>query len=318
MLLAKPALSQKVKVEAILDTNVMLVGDQINFRLGLTIPKDYNFEWPNLNDTLTSNIEIVRKYPIDTITLDNDLMTIGQDFTITAFDSGYYVIPPINLSYGAAGASPDRQIETEPHLLNVFTVAVDTTQTFRPIKGPIDAPYTFAEIFPWILLAIAILLIAGFTIYFLVRKEKNIPLFATKPRPKLPPHKVALDALYKLQEEKIWQQGDFKEFHSRLTDITRVYIEDSMDVRAVEMTTPEIMDSIKQTDISKKDIEILGEILELADLVKFAKFKPQPTENEQSMDWSFTFVKHTMKNQEPAEVKKPENKNEIELIEVKN
>ncbi|OYT14265.1 MAG: hypothetical protein B6I19_00795 [Bacteroidetes bacterium 4572_114] len=306
LLLAKPVISQDVKADAKLDTNVILVGDQIGFRIELALPENYNFSWPVFDDTLTGDIEIVKKSKVDTTATNNGLMNIRQDFTITSFDSGYYLIPPISFKYGIAGGTLSDQVETEPYLLNVFTVEVDTTKSFMPIKGPMEAPYTFAEIFPWILLAIAILLIAGLTIYFLVKKEKNIPLFAPRPKPKLPPHTVALDALDKLKNEKLWQQGHVKKYHTRLTEIVRIYIEDSMEVRAVEMTSPEILGAIGQTGLDKKDIGPLKEILELADLVKFAKFKPQPSENGDSLERAYDFVKRTMKKQEVIEGEKPE------------
>jgi len=319
-LLVNPVFSQQVKVEAKLDTNVLLVGDQTRFKLGLTIPENYNFYWPVFGDTLVDNVEIVNKGSIDTLMVENGLMTLVQDLTITSFDSGYYVLPPITFSYGSAGNSPTDQIETEPYLLNVFTVPVDTAQSIKPIKGPMLAPYTFAEIYPWVLLALGVLLIAGFAIYFLVKKEKHIPFIAPRPKPKLPPHRIALDALGKLKGDKIWQQGHVKEYYSRLTDIIRIYIENSSDVRAVEMTTPEILDSIKKTDFSSTDVELLGEMLELADLVKFAKFKTQPSENEQSMDWAYDFVKHTMNIKEDVKEGKLENqdKPESKLVEVEN
>ena len=307
VLLAAPAFSQQVSVQAKLDTNIMLVGDQTGFTLGMMLPEDYIFTWPQLNDTLTANVEIVKKSPIDTLAIENGMMTLAQKFTITAFDSGYYVIPPVQFNVGPEGSTSMTQLETEPYLLNVFTVEVDTAQTFKPIKGPIGAPYTFAEILPWLLLTLGILLIAGFIIYFLVRREKNIPLFAARPKPKLPPHTVALDSLDKLTAQKVWQQGHVKIYHSRLTEIIRIYIEDSFDVRAIELTTPEILESIKQTKINGQDIELLGQMLELADLVKFAKFKPQPSENEEAMKKAYDFVKDTMKL-EDTEVEKIEDK----------
>ncbi len=318
VLTVAPLFSQQVKVEAKLDTNIMLVGDQTNLRLGMTIPENFFYSWPQLIDTVTGNVEIVKKSPIDTLAIENGLIRLVQDLTITSFDSGYYVIPPIAFKYSAVAEEPMSEIETEPYLLNVFTVEVDTAQTFKPIKGPIEAPYTFAEIFPWILLAIAILLIAGLTIYFMVRKEKNVPFFAPRPKPKLPPHKVALDALEKLNNQKIWQQGHVKIFHSRLTEIIRIYIEDSSEVRAVEMTTHEILESIKHTEINENDIGILSEMLELADLVKFAKFKPQPSENEEAMARAFDFVKHTMKLPVNTEAEKVEVKEDHKLVEVEN
>ncbi len=317
-LTAAPLFSQQVKVEAKLDTSIMLVGDQTNLRLGMTIPKNFVYSWPQLMDTITGNVEIIKKSSVDTLTIENGLMRLVQDLIITAFDSGYYVIPPFGFKYSAVAEEPMSEIETDPYLLNVFTIEVDTAQTFKPIKDPIEAPYTFAEIFPWMLLAIAILLIAGFTIYFLVRKEKNVPFFVPRPKPKLPPHEVALGALEKLNHQKIWQQGHVKIFYSRITEIIRIYIENSFEVRAVEMTTPEILESIKRTEINNNDIGILNEILELADLVKFAKFKPQPLENKEVMNRAFDFVKHTMKLPVNTEVEKVEVKEDHKLVEVEN
>jgi hypothetical protein len=284
----------------------------------MTLPENFVYSWPQLTDTITGNVEIVKKSPIDTLAIKNGVMRLVQDLTITAFDSGYYVIPPFGFKYSETEGQPMDELETEPYLLNVFTIEVDTTQTFKPIKGPIEAPYTFAEILPWILLAIAILLIAGLTIYFIVGKEKNVPLFAPKPKPKLPPHRVALDALEKLKNQKIWQQGHVKIYYSRLTEIIRIYVEDSFEVRAVELTTPEILESIKHTRVDENNIRLLGEILELADLVKFAKFKPQPSENEEVMDWAFNFVKHTMKLPLNPETEKAEIEEGQKLVKEEN
>ena len=305
----RPAVSQQVKADAILDTNSILIGDQIGFHLGLTIPVDYHFVWPVLDDTLTANVEIVKKSPVDTLSIDHGVLTLGQQFTITSFDSGYYVIPPVKFRFGPAGDSLTGEVETEPYLLNVFSVAVDTTKSIKPIKMPEEAPYTFAEIFPWALLGIVIILLVAFVVYYLRRRAENKPVFS-RPKPKLPPHRIALDALEKLKNEKVWQQNREKEYHSRLTDIIRVYIEDRFGIKAVEMTTPEILESAgRHAEISSGDMELLKDMLELADLVKFAKFKPMPSENEQVMDKAFAFVKNTMQvSKAPDEMQNGEKK----------
>ncbi len=316
---AKPAVSQQVKAEAKLDTTDILVGDQVGFHLSLTIPENYHFRWPSLNDTITGHVEIVRKTSPDTLHTDNGMMNIVQQLTLTAFDSGYYVIPPVKFGYAPKGDTLFQETETEPYLLNVFTVAVDTTKSIKPIKGPQAAPYTFAELFPWILLALAVILIAGSIIYYFVKKEKKIPLFTPRPKPKLPPHRIALDALEQLKKEKIWQQGKDKEYHTRLTDIIRVYLEDRFGVAAVEMTTPEILESAgKNTEIGKDNISLLSEILELADLVKFAKYKPQPSENEKAMEQAFAFVKNTIRTEDIPEKQDRENTVETKNTEVEN
>ncbi len=285
------------QAEAILDTNAMLVGDQVDFRLNLQIPGDYRFEWPQFGDTLTEGLEIVKKGSVDT-TRTNGQLDISQVLTLTAFDSGYYILPPVTFRYGQTATGINNQIETEPYLLNVFTVEVDTTQAIKPIKGPISVAYTFAELLPWLLLALLVIGVVLLVIYFNKQRKQKKPFVFIKPKPKLPPHKTALQQLEKLKKEKLWQQGKIKEYHTRLTEIIRIYIEERFKVPAVEMTTWDIMQSVQKPNLSEPDKNALRYLLETADLVKFAKARPLPDEHEQSMQYAEDFVIHT---QSPGE-----------------
>lgn len=282
--------TQQINAEATLDTNSILIGDQVNLRLKLQIPENYPFRWPLFEDTLTGKVEIVKKSNIDTTSFKNGYLSIDQVLTLTVFDSGYYVIPPIRFFHGN---SLESATETEPHLLNVFTVEVDTTQAIKPIKGPIAAPLTFAEILPWLIILIFIILASGFLIYYLKKKKKQEPVIFKKSKPKLPAHQIALAELEKLKNEKLWQSDRIKEYHSRLTDILREYIEHTFNIRAIEMTTWEIIISFSGAKIERKNLENLRQTLELADLVKFAKLKPTPDEHENSMMLAVNFVRQT-------------------------
>ncbi|MBE9481570.1 MAG: hypothetical protein IMY69_07740, partial [Bacteroidetes bacterium] len=118
-----------------------------------------------------------------------------------------------------------------------------------------------------------------------------------KPKPKIPPHVIALDALEKLRINKLWQSGKIKEYHTEITDIIRVYIHERFGIDAMEMTTDEILASF-----NKKNDEVddglknkLKQTLMLADLVKFAKEKPLPLENDKSLNNSIDFVKETIR-----------------------
>ena len=311
--LMNQAEAQQVIADARPDTNVIRIGDQVNLRLSLQLPKNYQFEWPFFGDTLTKALEIVKKSKVDTTRLENGGLNINQVLTLQVFDSGYYVIPPVRFNYKVAGSSSQDFVETEPHLLNVFTVAVDTTQAIRGIKGPIEAPYTFAELLPWILLILGLALGTGLVLYFLNQRKKNRPVFAPRAKVKLPPHEIALQALEELKNEKLWQKGLIKEYYTRLTDILREYIEVRFNIRAIELTTWEILQSFKNSTISKSDKEMLSEILELADLVKFAKALPVPSENDKSMTDSVVFVNNTTIKKSPDSVENQPEKKEIEL-----
>jgi len=129
----------------------------------------------------------------------------------------------------------------------------------------------------------------------------------------LPPHEIALQALEELKNEKLWQKGLIKEYYTRLTDILREYIEVRFNIRAIELTTWEILQSFKNSTISRNDKEMLSEILELADLVKFAKALPVPSENDKSMTDSVGFVNNTTIKKSTDSVENQPEKKEIEL-----
>jgi hypothetical protein len=283
--------AQEVHVDARLDTSSILIGDQVDFKIRLQIPTSTSFLWPALADTLPENIEIVKRSDIDTTRLDDGFLNVEQILTLTVFDSGYYVIKPLEFRYGD---NLSESVETEPYLLNVFTVEVDTTQAMKPIKGPMSAPLTFAEILPWGLAGLFFIALIIGLIYYLSKKKNKQPIIIKKPKPKIPAHRLALDELEKLKYEKLWQRDKIKEYHSRLTDILRVYIEDVFNIPAPEMTTWEIIRSFAGAKIEKSNLESLRIILELADLVKFAKYKPLPDEHEKSMTLALRFVQQTM------------------------
>jgi hypothetical protein len=171
-------------------------------------------------------------------------------------------------------------------------MAVDTTKVIKPIKGPLSVPLTFREILPWLLLAILAILIITGVLYYLKKRKKSEPVFQIRTKIQLSPYDIALSELEKLRLKKLWQTGRTKEYHSELTDILRKYLEDRFNIMALEMTSQEIMDSVRiQKEIHNESIVKLNFILSMADLVKFAKMQPLPAENDMSMENAVAFVR---------------------------
>ena len=111
----------------------------------------------------------------------------------------------------------------------------------------------------------------------------------------IPPHVTALNKLNELRDKRLWQQNQFKEYHSELTDVLRDYLEKRYNITAHEQTTDEIMHSLRYAGLPADDKEKLRQIMVLADLVKFAREKPIPAENEASMEGAVSFVTATQK-----------------------
>jgi hypothetical protein len=297
--------AQEAFVEARLDTNKILIGDQINLNISFSMPLDYRVIWPFFQDTLTRNLEIISQTPVDTMKSESDnLVNMIQSITITSFDSGRYYIPPIRVQYQPIDDTSFSEVSSIPLWLEVQTMEVDTTKAIKAIKPPLKAPFSIREILPWILMSLAAIIITLIIVYVITRIKRKQPVFAIRPKPALPPDIIAIDGLQKLKAKKLWQAGKVKDYYTELTDILRKYIEDRLDVQAIEMTTDEIIDGLKGTDIDNSSINKLFETLFLADLVKFAKEKPMPLDNEKCMNNGVDFINETrMLGKEDEETK---------------
>lgn len=287
------AMSQNTRAQASLDSSNILIGDQLRFHLELTVPTGSKVTWPMLLDTLVNRIEILRKTTIDTVSSDAGSYTLKQELLITSFDSGYYEIPPIPFRFHLKSDSTNYYTETDPLYLSVSSPEVDEAGDIKPIKPPLHAPLTFAEVAPWLAAGLLLALIVAGVVYYLKRKKNNQPVFQIRQKPRLPAHEVALNALENLKQKKLWQSGRVKDYYSEMTDIVRLYIEERYQVRALEMTTYEISNALKKTDTPAGSRDKLQDVLVSADLVKFAKAQPLPLENDTNLTHCVEFVRET-------------------------
>lgn len=271
------------------DTTTILIGDQFILSLELTHPKGTSIPWIQIPDTF-SNLEIVQRMPIDTISpAGAEKLSRRQNFVVTSFDSGFHVVPPFTFNYTVGSDTTLQHVETEPLLITVQTVQVDTTRAIRDIKGQVNIPFSWQDLLPY-LFGIIIAGIIGFLVYYFLKKRKSKIVVEEVKIPARPAHEIALEALKALDESKLWQQGNYKGYYTALTDICRTFIENRWSVAAMEMTTDEILRLKIISDQSPEQISGLRYLLELADLVKFAKATPIAHEHEQSMKNAVSFV----------------------------
>ena len=185
-------------------------------------------------------------------------------------------------------------------MIRVKIAPDDTTAKIFDIIKPYKAPVTLGEILPWALLAIiAAALVWG--IMILIRKLKKSK---KSPEPIInpdPAHVIAFRDLEKLKQEQLWQKGEVKMYYSRLTEILRQYLENRYGVYSLEMTTSETLEALVRTGFKKDETySDLKTILNGSDLVKFAKYKPEPSENEIHFENSWKFVETTRVKEEPS------------------
>jgi hypothetical protein len=282
------------------DSTHILIGDHLNVRLAVKHPKSLKLALPAVKDSV-GNMELVAVSKIDTITQLTDVI-FTQNYVLSAFDSGLYHAGPVTVFFHNSGGNLDSVVSNEV-LVTVSTLPVDTTHPFKPIKAPLAVPFSWREFIPYIIggILLIILAIAGF---FLWKKyRKPAPVVPARPIPKDPPHIWARKELKKLEEEKLWQKGDPKLYYSRLTDILRLYLEFRFGWLALESTTEEIEQDMKNYNLKEKAKENLLQILRTADLVKFAKMQPGPDVNIKALDSANKFIDFTEPREKEEEEK---------------
>lgn len=296
MFLLQRLLCQDINVITRLDTGAMLIGDQVRMHIGINVPVKSSVTWPVIGDSILGHIRVLNRSKIDSVySPDKKTLKLHQSLVLTTFDSGFYAIPPVKFLVQQPPDTSRLIRQSEPMFLTVHSLHVDTTQAIKPIKGPIKIPLSFREMLPWIIAGV-ILLLLGYFLFYWLRKRKNAePVFRLKPRIILQPYEIALQELEKLRLKKVWQSGKIKEYHTELTEILRIYIEGRFGMMAMEMTSDEIIDQLKDNkEIIKDALDKLIQIFFMADLVKFAKAQPLPSEHELSLEYGITFVKDTM------------------------
>jgi len=283
---------QEIKLSAALEQDSIWLGDQIKLLIVVEQNAGSTVEFPQLPDSI-QKIEILEKSKIDTSKLDGARLQLKQTYLVTCFDSGAHYIPRFEFAVKNAGRTDT--LKSNDLTLFVKLPPVDLSKGPADIKKPFVAPITLKEIAPWLLGIILVGAIVFLIIYAISRRRKNKPLFQRQPKPKLPPHVIALQELDKLKGEELWQHEKVKDYYTRLTDIVRVYIEDRFTIPAMEQTTFEILAGFKENEsqIDKKAFDELKEMLDMSDLVKFAKFTPLPDENHRVLSNAYLFVKET-------------------------
>lgn len=280
-------------VSAAIDSTTLFIGDQTDLHLQATCEVGEQVQFPVLGDELIPGIEIVDKTIIDTTTLKDGRLQYNQYLTLTSFEDSLFYIAPLTFVSG------DQTIQSEALTLNVVQpFEVDSADmAITDIKGVYEAPIWWWGVFRWLLLALGIVGISTGGYYLITYLQARV----SKKDEELdavellrPAEEVALEKLDAIREEKIWQSGRVKEYHTQLTDVVREYIARRFEVSSAEQTSDETLRAMRPLLNDKKELfEQLRRMLTLADLVKFAKWQATPDENELSLRNAYTFVKET-------------------------
>jgi hypothetical protein len=284
------AWAQDVNVKSSFDSTRIFIGDQVKYTVTIEKPAGLKLILPALKDTLIKNVEIVSGPVVDSTILGGRVKII-QRYLVTSFDSGRYQVPPVFAE--VKNENGLKRFYSDYSLLEVMRVKIappDTVSKIFDIVNPYRAPITVGEVLPWVL----ILVVAAALVWLAVRYIRKLKSNGKEPEVIInpdPAHVIALRELERLRDEKLWQNGEIKKYYTRLTEVIRQYLENRYRVYSLELTTGETLDALVRTGFKRDgSYNQLKSILTSADLVKFAKYNPEPSENDSVFEESWNFV----------------------------
>ncbi|TDE31627.1 hypothetical protein E0I61_02695 [Flavobacterium ranwuense] len=268
LLLSTVVFAQQKQVVTSIDTIKNKIGAEFKLSIKTTVDTSSKVIFPKLKNV--GALEVIQSYPIDTVKMDGRYELIKK-YGLTQFDSGRYVIPSIKIFIDS------KPFLTDSLLVEVANVQVDTLkQKMFDIKDIAPADNPIGDWWEYLLIVALIVGIGAFIYWFIKkRQEKKLleEIYKT-------PIEKATGLLDTLEKKELWQKGEVKAYYSELTDIARNYIEEAIEIPAMESTTSELIQGLRAASVKKKMtlsqeiIENLERVLKQADLVKFAKSKP--------------------------------------------
>lgn len=303
----KDASPMRSFLQPLQERDSVLIADQLLYGFELDgVTEGTKLIPAEIADSLDESILSLTPWIIDTVGVTKNgkdkprTLDIKGSVRIAPFLEGEYELPPIELRR----LSPEGEEDTlvfDPVRLEVKTMPVDTA-TFQPhdIKGQIRYPVTLAEVFPWVLLywILAVLIILTVCLVIMHRRKSD-PEYVRKD----PAHIVALRKLDGYRSSNLWAPEKQKMFYSGVTDTLRAYMAERFGFGAMEMTTAEIFDEMKDKEAPEQVLDEVKDLFERADFVKFAKYVASDEENAAALPVAVRFVTETYQAEVESEAK---------------
>jgi len=264
------------KVTTSVDATKNKIGAEFKLTLKTDVDTSSKVKFPEAKNF--GALEVIYSYKIDTVR-NGARYELIKKYGLTQFDSGKYTIQRIPvLINGKPVFSDSIKVEVNDIQVDTLKQKMYDIKDIAEVESPIGTWWIYLLIF----FAIGI---AGYFIYQFIKKRQNQPkveviVFKS-------PIEKATTLLQQLEIKELWQKGEIKDYYSELTDIARNYIEEEINIPAMESTTSELIDGLrkaakqKKLKLSNETVENLEKVLKQADLVKFAKVKPLDFEIEE-------------------------------------
>jgi hypothetical protein len=281
----------QVSIESRVDRAKIYIGDVVKYTVVLTHDADVKLERPSPGKNL-GQFEI-REYSVQEPKKVGNQVVSQTDYFISTFDVGDFEIPSLLIFYRLAQDTTLRQLRTEVIKIQVVSLNPNEKGDIRDIKPPMTPPRDVVRIILMVCVALIVLALCGLGYWYYQRRKRGESILPVREKPKRPAHELALEALADLAQSDLLATGQVKIFYIRVSEILRQYVEGRYFIDAMEMTTLQLVSRMKTDQVPQEHISALQAILQLSDLVKFAKFVPPEELQRQAVPQAIAFVDRT-------------------------
>ncbi len=287
------AMSAPISVKASVDKAFVTVGDKITFKLEIKHNPKIDILSFNPEQKLR-DFEIKSKRDIVPFKDGNDVVE-GKIYVLTNYTLGDFVIDPISIRYKDLDGSI-KEIKTNKLYITVESVEKSNAlkRDIRDIKSVTGLPSQAWKFILAIVSMALVLLIVAFIWLFVKRRDILMNFF----KPPLKPHDAAIQALNRLQDSGLLARGNVREFYFQMSEILKHYMEKRFGFKALEDTNSEILNEFIRLEMPNDALDVLKKFFDASDLVKFAKYVPEPINIQQDFKLAMTFIEKT----KPVEV----------------
>ncbi|PHI18541.1 hypothetical protein CEQ90_17480 [Lewinellaceae bacterium SD302] len=297
---AQPQSSTDVLARAELSTANVFIGDKFKLEVKISAPpgtevSEGGLQSSNANGEqgagiLPGSIEILTAKELNTIAQSPELL-LEQSWELQVFDTGYVFIPALAFPFKLEGDSRYDTAYTDELLLTVRGIPLNDESELMPIKPIIREGLNWLDFWP---LYLAVFVLVGAVSFWRYRKYRRDQVAVAPPPPPKPSYVLALEKLRALEQRQLWQNGEVKTYYSELSRILRVYLEERFEIPALESTTKQITRALAtKADFADEQSGELSELLQLSDLVKFARAEPEENLHQRGLERIRTFVETT-------------------------
>ena len=279
--LCSAPVAQGQYLEAYVSADSVTVGER--FTLTLTAIHGFN-EPPSFPAVVDLDSAFGDLIPLGLVSAGMEVVEPGVRldsvvYNVTTFALDSALLPPLRVSFEGGSA----EAFAPALVLPVISMVPQEATGIRDLADPVEFG---TPPWPYVLLGIAGVILAGLIWYFFIRKRPLEVIVQTPADPERPPHSIALARLRALETAPTITRDQIEAYYVELSDIVRTYIEQRLGVLALESTTPEIYQSLTGTKLRHTlpsgVAKQVNRILSLSDLVKFADYSPETEQGQQA------------------------------------